>query len=321
MRGCGVVAEVERCVIVGSGCAGLTAAIYAARGRLEPLVLEGQEPGGQLALTSQVENFPGFPEGVGGVELTERMREQAARFGARFRDAVVVGANLGQRPFRLQLEGEEEPLATHCLIVAAGARARTLGLEGEKELWGRGLSSCATCDGAFFKGKRVAVVGGGDTAMEDALYLTKFAAEVHVVHRRGHLRASPIMQERARAHAKIHWHWNRVARAFLRGADGRLQGLRLATTDGDGAEELLPVDGVFYAIGHVPNTDWLGDAIPRDAQGYLTVHGVVSDIPGVFVAGDVADHRYQQAVTAAGTGCAAAMEAEDWLHAEGLVTG
>jgi thioredoxin reductase (NADPH) len=318
-------ADTELCVIIGSGCAGLTAAVYAARGTLRPLVFEGAEPGGQLSLTSVVENFPGFPEGVGGPELTENIKRQAQRFGARFRYGVVRRVDFSRRPFRLEIEDEPEPVFAHSVIIASGARARTLDLPGESELWGRGLSSCATCDGAFFKQKTVVVVGGGDSAMEDAIYLTKFAREVHVVHRRDRLRASQIMQDRAFANPQIRFHWNRVPVAFARGADGKLRGLVVRPTNpdgspGSGGEETIACDGVFYAIGHVPNTDLVGDALPRDAAGYLTAHGVVSDIPGVFIAGDVADHRYQQAVTAAGTGCAAAMEAEDWLQAEGLLS-
>ncbi len=309
---------VERCVIVGSGCAGLTAAVYAARGRLQPLVLEGPEPGGQLSLTSTVENFPGFPEGIDGSGLIENIRRQAERFGARYRQAAVAGADLGRRPFVLRLQDEPDEIRTHSLIVASGARARTLGLPGEQELWGRGLSSCATCDGAFFKQRRVVVIGGGDSAMEDAIYLTKYASTVHVVHRRDRLRASKIMQERAIGHPKIEFHWNRVPVAVLSDG-GKVRGLRVAGTDGGRAEEEIAADGVFYAIGHEPNTGWLDGMLPKDAQGYLTAHGVVSKIPGVFIAGDVADHHYQQAVTAAGTGCAAAMEAEDWLQAQGLL--
>ena len=313
-------AGAELCVIIGSGCAGLTAAIYAARGRLAPLVIEGLEPGGQLSLTSVVENFPGFPDGIGGFELIDSMKRQAEHFGARSRAGSVASADLGRRPFVLTLEDEEERIETHCLIIASGARARTLDLPGEKELWGRGLSSCATCDGAFFRGQRVMVIGGGDSAMEDAIYLTKFASEVHVVHRRDRLRASKIMQERALANPRIHFHWNRVPVEILRDDGGKLRGARLQATNGETGTEELAVDGVFYAIGHLPNTAMLGEALPRDGQGYLTAHGVVSRIPGVFIAGDVADHHYQQAVTAAGTGCAAAMEAEDWLQAEGLLT-
>ncbi len=309
----------ELCVIIGSGCAGLTAALYAARGRLSPLVLEGTEPGGQLSLTSLVENFPGFPEGIGGFDLIENIRKQAQHFGARYRSATVKSIDFSNRPFRLQLEDEQDVITCHTLIIASGARARTLGLPEEKELWGRGISSCATCDGSFFRGRRVVVIGGGDSAMEDATYLTKFASEVHVVHRRDRLRASSIMQERALAHPKITFHWNREARSFVRDPSGRLVGLRVQGCNGDSAEEEIATDGVFYAIGHEPNTAMVGPALRKDAQGYLTVHGVLSDIPGVFIAGDVADHRYQQAVTAAGTGCAAAMEAEDWLQEQELV--
>ena len=311
-------ADTEKCIILGSGCAGLTAAVYAARGTLEPLVFEGAEPGGQLSLTSVVENFPGFPDGIGGLDLIESIKRQAQRFGARFRYGVVKHIDFGERPFRLEIEDETEPVLAHSVIIASGARARTLDLPGEQEFWGRGLSSCATCDGAFFKQKRVVVVGGGDSAMEDAVYLTKFASEVHVVHRRDRLRASQIMQDRALHNPQIHFHWSRVPVRFERDGAGKLSGLVAKATDG-AAEESIPCDGVFYAIGHIPNTDMVGDALPRDAAGYLAADGVVSKIPGVFIAGDVSDHRYQQAVTAAGTGCAAAMEAEDWLQAEGLL--
>ncbi len=317
-RGSGMADRVEKCVIIGSGCAGLTAAVYAARGRLDPLVIEGMEPGGQLSLTSLVENFPGFPEGIGGPDLIDNIRRQAERFGARFHSGLVGELDFGQRPYTIRLEGEG-PLRAHSVIIASGARARTLNLAKEQELWGKGLSSCATCDGAFFRDQEVAVVGGGDSAMEDAIYLTKFAARVHVVHRRAELRASRIMQERALQHPKIQFHWNRVPAALLRDDQGTLRGLRLRGSNGEQADEELPVQGVFYAIGHEPNSAIVGAALPKDAQGYLTAHGVRSDIAGVFIAGDVADHHYQQAVTAAGTGCAAAMEAEDWLQAEGLL--
>jgi thioredoxin reductase (NADPH) len=312
------VADVEKCVILGSGCAGLTAAVYAARGMLQPLVFEGAEPGGQLSLTSVVENFPGFPDGIGGLDLIENIKRQAQRFGARFRYGVITRIDFSRRPYRLEIEDEGEPVLAHSVIIASGARARTLDLPGESELWGRGLSSCATCDGAFFKQRTVAVVGGGDSAMEDAIYLTKFATDVHVVHRRDKLRASQIMQDRALSHPRIHFHWNRVPARFERDGAGKLRGLVLRRTDGDG-EETLACDGVFYAIGHIPNTEMVGDALARDAAGYLRANGVLSDLPGVFIAGDVSDHRYQQAVTAAGAGCAAAMEAEDWLQAEGLL--
>ena len=311
--------RVEKCVIIGSGCAGLTAAVYAARGRLEPLVIDGMEPGGQLSLTSLVENFPGFPEGIGGPDLIDNIRRQAERFGTRFRTGLVGRLDLSHRPYTVHLEGEDGAIRTESLIIASGARARTLNLPGEQEVWGKGLSSCATCDGAFFRDQEVAVVGGGDSAMEDAVYLTKFAARVHVIHRRSELRASRIMQERALQHPKIQFHWNRSPAALLRDSQGKLQGLRLHGSNGETADEELRVQGVFYAIGHEPNTALVGAALPKDAQGYLTAHGVRSDIPGVFIAGDVADHHYQQAVTAAGTGCAPAMEAEDWLQAEGLL--
>lgn len=311
--------EPELCVIIGSGCAGLTAAIYAARGRLHPLVIEGTEPGGQLSLTSVVENFPGFPDGIGGYDLIDNMHKQAERFGARFTVDVVTHVNLDARPFELQLDGGAEAVRAHCLIVASGARARTLDLPGEKRLWGHGLSSCATCDGAFFRDQVVAVVGGGDSALEDALYLTKFARQVHVVHRRDQLRASKIMQERALTHEGIVFHWNRTPQALITDDADHLTGLRLQGSNGEQADEVLEVNGVFYAIGHEPNTAMFGERLPKDPQGYLTAHGVRSSVEGLFIAGDVADHRYQQAVTAAGTGCAAAMEAEDWLQAKGLL--
>jgi thioredoxin reductase (NADPH) len=315
--------KVELCVIVGSGCAGLTAAVYAARGRLNPLVIEGDEVGGQLFLTSTVENFPGFPDGIEGPELIGAIRRQAERFGARYLPERVARIDLDVRPFRVNLDGAGQPVLAHSLIIASGARARMLGLPGEVDLLGHGLSTCATCDGAFFSDQVVAVVGGGDSAMEDAIYLTKFASEVHLVHRRQELRASKIMQERALANPKVHWHLSRVPVDLLLDGEGGVRGLSLRATDrpeGAGkATEELACSGVFYAIGHDPNTAMVGEAIPRDAQGYLTAHGVRSDVPGVFIAGDVADHRYQQAITAAGTGCAAAMEAEDWLEAEGLL--
>jgi thioredoxin reductase (NADPH) len=307
--------DVERVIILGSGVAGLTAAVYTARGNLRPLVIEGGEPGGQLSLTSTVENFPGFPDGIGGLDLIQAIRSQAERFGARYRGGEVTRVDLGVRPFLVELDGSEE-LRAHSLIIATGARARLLGLEGEDEILGRGLSTCATCDGAFFKGRTVAVVGGGDSAMEDAIYLTRFARQVHVVHRRDRLRASKIMQDRAFQKESITFHWNRVVEAYLRTPDGRLRGLALRGPDG--TREELEVDGVFLAIGHIPNTDMLRGQLPADADGYLTPRGVLTDIPGVFVAGDVADRRYQQAATAAGTGCAAAMEAEDYLEAAGL---
>lgn len=307
---------VENVIILGSGVAGLTAAVYTARGNLRPLVIEGGEPGGQLSLTSVVENFPGFPDGIGGLDLVQNIRRQAERFGARYRSAEVSHVDLHSRPFRIELDGEDG-IQAHSLIIATGARARLLGLGGEDDILGRGLSTCATCDGAFFKNRTVAVVGGGDSAMEDAVYLTRFAARVHVVHRRDRLRASKIMQDRARQKESITFHWNREVASYLRTDDGRLRGLQLRTPDGQ--TEDLEVDGVFLAIGHIPNTHMLQSQLATDGEGYLTPSGVLTDIPGVFVAGDVADRRYQQAATAAGTGCAAAMEAEDYLEVAGLV--
>ncbi len=305
----------EHVVILGSGVAGLTAAVYTARGGLRPLVIEGGEPGGQLSLTSVVENFPGFPDGIGGLDLVQAIRRQAERFGARYESAEVSSVDLHRRPFRIELD-EERTIEAHSLIIATGARARLLGLDDESEFIGRGLSTCATCDGAFFKNRTVAVVGGGDSAMEDAIYLTRFAREVHVVHRRDRLRASKIMQDRALQKESIVFHWNRHVEAYLRTDDGRLRGLRLGTPEG--ASEELQVDGVFLAIGHIPNTDMLRGQLPADRDGYLTPEGVLTSVPGVFVAGDVADRRYQQAATAAGTGCAAAMEAEDYLEVAAL---
>lgn len=308
-------ARVENVIILGSGVAGLTAAVYTARGNLHPLVIEGGEPGGQLSLTSVVENFPGFPDGIGGLDLVQNIHRQAERFGARYRSAEVSHVDLHSRPFKIELDGETT-LQAHSLIIASGARARLLGIEGEDEMLGRGLSTCATCDGAFFKNRTVVVVGGGDSALEDAIYLTRFASQVHLVHRRDRLRASKIMQDRARQKESIAFHWNREVESYLRTDDGRLRGVRLKGPDG--AVEDLEVDGVFLAIGHIPNTDMLKGQLPADAEGYLTPTGVMTGIPGVFVAGDVADRRYQQAATAAGTGCAAAMEAEDYLEAAGL---
>ena len=308
-------AAVQSVIILGSGIAGLTAAVYTARGGLRPLVVEGGEPGGQLSLTSVVENFPGFPDGIGGLDLVQNIRRQAERFGARYESAEVSHVDLQSRPFRVELDGERT-LESHSLIIATGARARLLGLADEEQFVGRGLSTCATCDGAFFKNRTVVVVGGGDSAMEDAIYLTRFASTVHVVHRRDRLRASKIMQERALQKESIVFHWNRRVEAYLRTDDGRLRGVRMIGPDGAGED--LEVDGVFLAIGHIPNTHMLQAQLPADQDGYLTPRGVLTDIPGVFVAGDVADRRYQQAATAAGTGCAAAMEAEDYLEVAGL---
>ncbi len=299
-----------RVAIVGSGPAGLTAAIYAARADLEPVVIAGVPAGGQLMITSEVENYPGFPEGIQGPELMERFRKQAERFGARVVDADVERADLGSRPFRLWAAGVEYRAAA--LIVATGAEAIWLGLDSETRLRGHGVSACATCDGFFFRDKEIAVVGGGDSAFEEALYLTHFADKVHLVHRRAEFRASRIMQDRAGAHPKIHYHLNRTVKEVL--GDQQVEGIVLEKTDGPG-EETLPVEGVFVAIGHRPNSAVFRDWLEIDEKGYLRAEGptTATNIEGVFVAGDVHDHRYRQAVTAAGEGCRAAIDAERWL--------
>jgi thioredoxin reductase (NADPH) len=301
-----------RVVIVGSGPAGLTAAIYSARANLRPIVIGGVG-GGQLMITSEVENYPGFPEGVGGPELMGLFRKQAERFGARIVDADVDRVDLGSRPFRLWAAGVEYRAET--VIVATGAEALWLGLESETRLRGHGVSACATCDGFFFRDKEVAVVGGGDSALEDALYLTRFASKVHLVHRRDAFRGSKILQARATANPRIQLHLNRVPDEIL--GTSSVEGLRLRKTDEPG-EEILPVAGVFIAIGHRPNVAVFRDWLETDELGYLRVDGATtaSNVDGVFVAGDVDDRRYRQAITAAGEGCRAAIDAERWLEAQ-----
>ncbi|WP_418279914.1 NAD(P)/FAD-dependent oxidoreductase [Halorubrum sp. DTA98] len=310
-------------VIVGSGVAGQSAAVYAARADLSPLVLTGDEPGGQLTLTTDVENYLGFPDGVGGHELVQRGREQAERFGASFRQASVASADLDDRPFELSLS-TGETLSARSLVLATGASARTLGVPGEDELMGYGLSTCATCDGAFHRGHDVIVVGGGDAAMEEALFLTKFADSVTIVHRREELRASEILARRAREHDAIEFRWN-AELAAIHGA--REEGVTGATivshpdghptrrrADGESVEtERLDVQGVFYGIGHEPNTAFLAETgIAVDDRGYVVTDSETTEttVDGVFAAGDVADDRYQQAITAAGTGAQAALDAE-----------
>lgn len=319
--------EVRDVVIAGSGMAGLTAALYAARADLEPLVLEGDEPGGQLTLTTDVENYPGFPDGVGGVELTERTKEQAARFGAEYMQAAVEDLDTGERPLTLDLSTGEE-LRTHAFIVASGASARWVGAENEEVLMGHGLSTCATCDGAFHRGDTVVVIGGGDSAMEEALFLTKFADEVYVVHRRDELRASEIMKKRAMDNEDIEWMWNTELLEIYGSQEEGVTGVKLVSNEDGYPKEVFreggDVDvfdfecqGVFYAIGHTPNTGFLeGTGVGMDENGYLeTLDGRTSRtaVEGVFAAGDVADDHYQQAVTAAGMGCMAAIDAEEWL--------
>ena len=302
-----------RVVIVGSGPAGLTAAIYAARANLAPVVIGGVVGGGQLMITSDVENYPGFPDGIQGPELMALFRAQAEKFGARIVDADVDRVDLGSRPFRLWADGVEYRAET--VIVATGAEALWLGIESETRLRGRGVSACATCDGFFFRDKEIAVVGGCDSALEEALYLTRFASKVHLIHRRDAFRGSRIMQDRAANHPKVELHLNRTIEEVL-GAD-HVDALRLGKTDGPG-EERLAIQGLFVAIGHRPNVAVFRDWLETDEKGYLRNGGATtaSNIDGVFVAGDVDDHRYRQAVTAAGEGCRAAIDAERWLESQ-----
>jgi thioredoxin reductase (NADPH) len=301
-------------VIVGSGPAGLTAAIYAARADLEPIVLAGSAPGGQLTITSDVENYPGFPDGIQGPDLMAAMRAQADRFGARIIDVDVERVDFSSRPFRLWARGVE--YRADSVIVATGASALWLGLPSEERLRGRGVSACATCDGFFFRDREIAVVGGGDTAFEEATFLTRFASRVHLLHRRAEFRASRIMIERAAADPKIEIHPSTTVEEVL--GNDRVEGLRLRdTTTGETRD--VPMDGLFVAIGYRPNTEVFRDWLEVDGAGYLkVVDETGSAIDGVFIAGDVHDHRYRQAVTAAGDGCKAAIDAERWLESQGI---
>ncbi len=314
--------DVEKIVIVGSGPAGLTAAIYAARANLQPLCIEGVAAGGptggQLMLTTDVENYPGFPDGIQGPELMQKMRAQAERFGTRFVTADVEKVDFSERPFHLWAEGKE--ILAHTVVVATGASARWLGLPSEEALKGRGVSACATCDGFFFRGQDVAVVGGGDTAMEEALYLANLCKSVTVIHRRDTLRASKIMQQRAFAKENIRFEWNHVISEVLDVEKGTVTGVRIKDVH-SGEEKLLEVQGLFIAIGHRPNTSLFEGQLEMDETGYLkTRPGTVqTNVPGVFACGDVQDKEWRQAVTAAGTGCMAALSAERFLGAEGLL--
>lgn len=302
----------EEVIILGSGPAGLTAALYTARANLHPLVIEGNETGGQLVLTTLVENYPGFADGLMGPELISRMRQQAERFGARFVKGDVTTTDVSRNPFTLTVDNDVHK--TRALIVATGASANMLGLESERKLLGHGVSTCATCDGFFFRDQQVAIVGGGDSAVEEALFLTKFATKVTLIHRRDKLRASKIMQERTFANPKIEIMWNRTVTEILDVSQGKVTGVT-TRVDGSSSLETLACDGVFVAIGHSPNTKLFAGQLEMDERGYIVTHnGTLTSVPGVFAAGDVQDHVYKQAVTAAGSGCMAALDAEKYLE-------
>ena len=303
----------EKLVIIGNGPAGLTAAIYASRANLAPVVYAGPQPGGLLTMTSEIENFPGFPDGIGGFDLVMAMQTQAEKFGARIEFDSIVKAELTDGKVQKLTIESGDVIETQALIIAAGAAPRYLGLEAEKRLYGHGVSACATCDGAFYKDVPVVVVGGGDSAMEEALFLTRFASVVHVVHRRDELRASPVMAERAKKHPKIQFHWSCTVKDIL-GAD-KVEGVLLENLK-TGTTETVPCSGYFSALGHIPNTGIFKEFIDTDAQGYFKTSGATSqtNLAGVFVAGDCADPRYRQAITAAASGCRAAIDAEKYLE-------
>jgi thioredoxin reductase (NADPH) len=307
--------NIRNVVIIGSGCAGHTAALYTARANLKPLVIEGHEPGGQLSLTTLVENFPGFPEGIQGPELIEHMRKQAGRFGAQYQLGHVVSADLSKPPFAINLG--KETIHASTLIIASGASARWLGLPSEQALIGHGVSSCATCDGFFFSGKEIAVIGGGDSAMEEAIFLTRFANKVTLIHRRDQFRASKIMLDRARQNKKIQFLTDTVVEDVLDVSKKEVTGLKLRDTKTDKVRD-FSTSAMFLGIGHIPNARIFEGQLETDEDGYLvTTNNVFTRVPGVYACGDVQDRRYRQAITAAGTGCMAALEAERFLEAEG----
>ncbi|MEO6782693.1 MAG: thioredoxin-disulfide reductase [Bradyrhizobium sp.] len=308
--------EIRNVVIIGSGCAGHTAALYTGRANLSPLVIEGHEPGGQLSLTTLVENFPGFPDGIQGPELIANMRRQAERFGGEYRLAHVTAADLSKRPFTLQIG--KDTVQARTLIIASGASARWLGLPNEQALIGHGVSSCATCDGFFFSGKEIAVIGGGDSAMEEALFLTRFATKVTLIHRRDEFRASKIMLDRARKHDKIRFMTNTVVEDVLDASQKEVTGLKLHDLK-TGDKSHFPTSAMFLGIGHIPNAKIFEGQLDTDADGYLkTTNFVFTKVPGAYACGDVQDRRYRQAITAAGSGCAAALEVEKFLEDQGL---
>jgi thioredoxin reductase (NADPH) len=307
--------DIRNVVIMGSGCAGHTAALYTARANLNPLVLEGHEPGGQLSLTTLVENFPGFPEGIQGPELIANMRRQAERFGAEYKLAHVTSADLSKRPFTIHFG--KDVVQTQTLIIASGASARWLGLPNEQALIGHGVSSCATCDGFFFSGKEISVIGGGDSAMEEALFLTRFATKVALIHRRDDFRASKIMLDRARQHNKIQFITNTVVDDVYDPSKKEVTGLKLRNLK-SGEVSDFPTSAMFLGIGHIPNTKVFEGQLDTDQDGYLrTTNYVFTEVPGVYACGDVQDRRYRQAITAAGSGCMAALEVEKFLENQG----
>jgi thioredoxin reductase (NADPH) len=309
--------QTHKAIIIGSGPAGFTSAIYLSRANIPNIVFEGIQPGGQLTITTEVENFPGFPEGVQGPELTLKFRQQAERFGSEIISKVVDSVDFSERPYKVHV-GEDIYL-TESVIIATGSSARWLGLADENDFHGKGLSACATCDGFFFRDQEIAVVGGGDTALEEAIYLTNFASKVTLIHRRDELRGSKIMADRALAHEKIEFAWNKTVKQYVAGDNGILNKLVLTDTKG-GDDTELNVTGCFIAIGHTPTTAFLNGQLKTDENGYLITKNncTATEIPGVFAAGDVQDHVYRQAITAAGSGCMAAIECERWLGSEGL---